>query len=176
MRHSIRFAIPAVAALIAASGIAHAQMAQAPQQPHQPPQAQRQPLSADAMGRMQDGRIAMIKGALKMSDAQLKLWAPVEAQMRARHEAHAKAQQDRAASQPSGTRPSMTERMERRAAMQAQRAEQDKTYTDVLKPFLAALSDDQKVVAERLLGDKGHGHRGFAGGDHGRGGMRGRTF
>ncbi len=159
-----RYVGPAIAALIATSGIAHAQTAQnvpAPQQSQQPSPGQRQPLSADAMERMHDGRIAMIKGALKMTDAQLKLWGPVETQLRARQASHAKMRQDHSASQQTpGAQSTLPDRLERRTARQAQRAEQDKTFTEALKPFFAALTEDQRVVADRLLADKGGNHHG----------------
>ena len=62
-----------------------------PQQP-EPQQKRERPdrprLSPDARKRLQEGRqegrIAEIKQALKLNDAQLKLWAPVEQQLRAR--------------------------------------------------------------------------------------------
>src|SRR4051812_12226791 len=39
--------------------------------------------SAETLARLQDGRIAMIKTALKLTPEQEKLWAPVEEKMRA---------------------------------------------------------------------------------------------
>ena len=85
-----RYLMPA---LLAATIPATAVLAQAPppQQP-EPQQKRERPdrprLSPDARKRLQEGRqegrIAEIKQALKLNDAQLKLWAPVEQQLRAR--------------------------------------------------------------------------------------------
>jgi hypothetical protein len=52
-------------------------------------------LSPEARARLQDGRIAMIKETLKLNDAQLKLFAPVEAQMRAAATARQQARAER---------------------------------------------------------------------------------
>ena len=51
--------------------------------------------SADMVARLQEGRIAMAKAALKLSDAQLKLWAPLEEQIRAAIADRAKAREER---------------------------------------------------------------------------------
>ncbi len=175
MQKTFRFIAPAFAALVAASTMAAAQSTGAPQPPQQPEQARRQQPSADTIERMQEGRIAMIKGALKMSDAQLKLWAPVETQLRARHAAFAKGRQDRAAAgqtapDAQGTLP---DRMQRRATRDAQRNEQQKAFAEVLKPLYATLSDEQKTVADRVLGDHRGGRHGGARHAQGGHGMHG---
>ena len=78
-----RFIVPAV---LAAAIPAAAVVAQTQGQNAQPPARAAGP-SADTMTRLQDGRIAMIREALKLDEAQLKLWAPVEEQLRAAHAA-----------------------------------------------------------------------------------------
>ena len=60
--------------------------------PHTPP-------SPEAIKRMQDGEIAGAIAALKMSDDQLKLWAPVEKAIRDRQAERLKTMQDRIAAQ-----------------------------------------------------------------------------
>lgn len=155
--------LPAVIAILAATGIAQAQspQTQPPQQRGQQAEPRHQPPSPETMQRLQEGRLAMIKTALKLSDAQLKLWEPVEAQLRARHAARVKDMQERMQSrQQNAAAPSLTERMERRTAREVQRAEQDKAFLNVLKPFYAALTDEQKPVADRLLSEmRGRVHR-----------------
>jgi hypothetical protein len=55
----------------------------------------RERASPDTIARLEDGRIAMAKAALRLSDTQAKLWAPLEEQIRASLAARAKARQDR---------------------------------------------------------------------------------
>jgi len=85
-----KYLAPAVLAAVIPAAAVLAQQAQ-PQQ-SEPAQKREWPersrLSPDAMQRLQEGRlegrITEIKEALKLNDAQLKLWAPVEQQLRAR--------------------------------------------------------------------------------------------
>ena len=72
-----RYVVPAVLAATIPAAAVFAQT----QGQNQPPARSAGP-SAETLTRLQDGRIAMIKGALKLNDQQLKLWAPVEEQMR----------------------------------------------------------------------------------------------
>jgi LTXXQ motif family protein len=82
-----RWVAPALLA-VAIPTLALAQQAQAPApaQPQPPAKSDRERprLSPEARAKLVDGRMAMIKETLKLNDAQLKLWQPVEAQMRAR--------------------------------------------------------------------------------------------
>ena len=181
--HKIVHALtPAVIALVAAAGMSQAQSPQGPQPPQRGQQTEprRQPPSPETMQRLQEGRLAMIKTALKLTDAQLKLWEPVEAQLRARHAARVKDMQERMQSrQQNAAPPSLTDRMERRTAREAQRAEQDKAFLTVLKPFYATLTEEQKPVAERLLGEMrggGHRHAGHHGGRGPHQGLGGRPL
>ena len=125
--------------------------------------------------RLLDGRIAGAKAALKLDDNQLKLFAPVEAQMRAnaavrekrmqefrtaREARRAEAgKQDQSKTPPAA--PSIAERMERRAAMMSEGAERMKAYATAFKPFYDALNDEQKALVGTLLpgeGGMGRGH------------------
>src|SRR6185369_17551065 len=121
-----RYLMPAIlAAMIPTTAV----LAQAPppQQP-EPQQKRERPdrprLSPDARKRLQEGRqegrIAEIKQALKLNDAQLKLWAPVEQQLRARFAARQQARQDfqqrveqRRQQGGSAERPSLADRLDR---------------------------------------------------------------
>ena len=116
-------------------------------------------LSPESRARLQDGRIAMIKETLKLNDAQLKLWAPVEAQMRAAAEARQQARAERRqARDQAAERPSLADRLDRASQRMAKRAEQMKAFADAFKPFYAALSDEQKTLADVVLRE-GHGGR-----------------
>jgi hypothetical protein len=136
-------ALPAVGALAQAQG--QAQFERAPR------------LSADAMNRLLDARVAFIKQALKLNDAQLKLWAPVEEQMRAafaaRQKLRAERQQERA---QGGTAPSLADRLERASQRMTERAQHMKAFADAFKPFYATLDDEQKAIAGFVL-RMGHG-------------------
>jgi hypothetical protein len=139
--------------------------------------------SPETLARMQDGRIAMAKAALKLSPDQEKLFAPVEENIRARFAERQKARDEwqskraerRAAKgdgEDKGEKLALPERIEKRserlnklAARMTERAAKAKEYAEVLKPFYASLSDEQKAVAGRVLGHfggdgrKGHGPR-----------------
>jgi hypothetical protein len=137
-------------------------------------------LSAEARARLLDGRIAMAKTALKLTDAQLPLWAPVEAQIRTtaadrakrREERRARREERREKREAAGSeRAPLTERLDRasermtrRAERMARRAEEMKAFSAVFKPFYASLSDEQKAVAgvvlRQMRSDRGgRGHR-----------------
>ena len=141
----------------------------AQQQPAQPPAPPRNLPTPDAMQRMFDGRIAQIKATLKLNDAQLKLFGPVEDVMRANHAVRERFMRERfqratASPQTPPAPPALTERLDR----MVERADRIKAFVAAFKPFHATLSDEQKAVVGPLL-------RGFAGMDKERGqrGMRG---
>lgn len=141
--------------------------------------------SPEVMSRLNEGRIAMAKTALKLNDAQLKLWAPVEEQLRASFTARQKRfeefrkrfEERRAAREQSKDkqaqpdtprqRPNMAENLDRMSERMTQRAERMKAFAAAYKPFYESLSEEQKTVAGIVL-------RRFAGGDEmGRGRMGG---
>jgi LTXXQ motif family protein len=151
--------------------------------------------SPEVMSRLEDGRIAMAKEALKLTPEQAKLWAPVEEKIRAnfaekrehREEWREKRKERREARKnKDGERPSLperlekrSERMEKRATRMTERAAKTKQFAEVMKPFYASLTEEQKEVADHVLrrvaGDKmGRGHHGHHGkrkcgrGGHGR--------
>lgn len=156
-----RWIIPALVCATLPLTAAHAQgPAQGPAQAPSPPA--RAGLSADAINRLQDGRLAMIKEALKLNDAQLKLWEPVEAQIR--KAATARRQRREALTQrEQGAVPSLPDRLDRASQRMGERASELKAFADAVKPFYASLSEDQKAVANVLLRGR-RGHWGMRGG------------
>lgn len=144
-------------------------------------------MTPEIRARMLDGRIAGAKAALKLDENQQKLFAPVEAQMRANAAARDKRMEEfRAAFEArraeaskqdqskAPARPSIADRMERRAAMMSESAERMKAFAAAFKPFYDSLNDEQKALVGMLLpgeGRMGRGHhRGWAMGfGHGRG-------
>ena len=111
-----RYVVPAV---LAATIPAAAVFAQGQ---NQPPARSAGP-SAETLTRLQDGRIAMIKGALKLNDQQLKLWAPVEEQMRSSFTARQQARSERRERGQQGAkteRPSLPDRLDRASKRMAE--------------------------------------------------------
>jgi hypothetical protein len=142
-----RYVVPAV---LAATIPAAAVFAQGQ---NQPPARSAGP-SAETLTRLQDGRIAMIKGALKLNDTQLRLWAPVEEQMRTSFTARQQARTERRERSQQGAkieRPSLPDRLDRASKRMADRAERMKSYAEAIRPFYASLTDDQKAVAGVVL-------------------------
>jgi LTXXQ motif family protein len=155
-----RFVVPAVlAAAIPAAAVFAQTQGQAPGRAAGP--------SPDALARLQDGRMAMIRESLKLNEAQLKLWAPVEAQMRASFDTRQKARAERRERRQQGAKaegPSLPDRLDRASQRMAERAERMKSLAEAMRPFYASLTDDQKAVAGVVLrqgkGFRGrHGHR-----------------
>lgn len=123
--------------------------------------------SADALARIQDGRMAMVRESLKLNDAQLKLWGPVEAQMRASFDARQKSRDERRERRQQGVkaeRPSLPDRLDRASQRMTERADRLKALAEVMRPFYASLTEDQKAVAGVVLRQgasfgRFHGHR-----------------
>jgi hypothetical protein len=128
--------------------------------------------SADTVARLQEGRIAMAKAALKLSDAQLKLWAPLEEQMRASIAERTKARQEREQARQQGAAPKdLAERLEQASQRMTQRSERMKTFAAAFKNLYATLTDEQKPLAGlvlRAMGRGHHHHRHFSSGEHNR--------
>ncbi len=162
MKSVSRIVAPALFAVIAATSVANAQSTP-PAQPNAPAADARvraRP-SPETMQRLQDGRIAMIKATLKLTDAQQKLWQPVEDLMKTRQASRQKAMQDRqaAGAQGGAVKPSLADRMERRSAGLAKAAEDAKAFSVVFKPFYDSLSDSQKAAAGPLFARMDGGKR-----------------
>jgi hypothetical protein len=134
--------------------LAAAPLAQAQQQP-----APAHRLSAETIARLQDGRFAMIKESLKLNDAQLKLFAPVEAQMRAAAAARAQRREERFKRREQGAAtPSLPDRVALASERMAERAQRMKDFAEAFKPFYASLSEEQKATANVLLSHMRGGH------------------
>jgi hypothetical protein len=130
-------------------------------QAQQPPAPAHARLSADTIARLQDGRFAMIKESLKLNDAQLKLWSPVEAQMRAAATARAQRREERIKQREQGlaTPPlSLPDRLELASKRIAERAQRMQALAEAFKPFYASLSEEQKATADVLLRRMRGGH------------------
>lgn len=191
----MKFSRTALALLAAVSLPALAAVAQqaAPGGPGQPGQGP----SADMVARFQDGKLAAAKAMLRLSPEQEKLWGPVEeqirasfaerAKMRAEHQAkRAERQAQKAEGQTDGqTGPkgrmmtALPERLDKATEMMTKRIERIKAFSAAVKPLYASLTDEQKLVANGVLGQfarggKGgeHGWRHAGGRHHGWGGMR----
>jgi len=131
--------------------------------------------NAEMQSRLEDGRLAMVKTALKLTDAQSKLWAPVEDMIR--QEASARGQH-RHDGRHEGRRgdetraeASLPDRLDKASAKMTERAAQMKAYATALRPLYDSFSDEQKQIAGPLLaglvgGGGGHGE-GRHGGGHG---------
>jgi flagellar motor protein MotB len=170
-----RYLMPA---LLAATIPATAVLAQtaAPSQPQPEPgqkreRADRPRLSPDARKRLQEGRqegrITEMKQALKLNDAQLKLWAPVEQQIRASFAARQQAHEDymqrieqRHQQVGPAERPSLTDRLDRASKRMTERAQRMQAFAAAFKPFYEALSEEQKAVAGIVLRDMRGGMHG----------------
>lgn len=118
-------------------------------------------LSADARARLLEGRFAMAKTALNLTNDQMRLWAPVEQHIRASVAEREKRRAERQQMRQSGAtpqRPALPERFDRASERMAQRAERMKAFAAVFKPFYASLNDEQKAVAGVVLRQmRGHG-------------------
>jgi hypothetical protein len=126
-------------------------------------------LSADARTRLLEGRFAMAKTALNLTNEQLQLWTPVEQHLRASAAEREKRRHERRQLREQGAtpppRPSFAERVDRAAERMVQRAERMKAFSAVFKPFYQSLDEEQKAVAGVVLrqlardGMRGRGHR-----------------
>ncbi len=158
-----RLIVPALlAGAIPTLALAQAQtQTPAPDQP--PARSEPRPrLSPEARGKLLDGRMAMIKELLKLDEAQLKLWAPVEAQLRARAAGRDQRRAEwRHKRQEGAQRPSLPDRLDRASQALTKRAADMKAFTDAFKPFYASLSEEQKTLARVVLhqGRRHGGHR-----------------
>jgi len=150
------------AVLLAASLSTAAGLAQTTQSPpgEQPPRA-------ETRARLLDGRMAMVKETLRLNEGQLKLWAPVEQQIRANAARRQKLREERLQRRQDGAAaPPLPDRIDRAAQRMSERADRLKAFNDVFKPFYASLNDEQKALSHIVLrgmqGGRGH-HRRWAG-------------
>lgn len=148
-------------------------------------------MSPEARARLEEGRLAGAKAALKLSAAQEPLWAALETEIKAgfkmRSDRMAERQKMREAWRKARDenkdgkdlpKADTAERFEKMAQNMGERAERMKAFAAAFKPFYASLSDEQKEVLRPLMRDlmpgagKGHGGKRWAhgGGWGGKGG------
>ena len=118
-------------------------------------------MTPETRSRLEDGRLAMAKAALKLNADQEKLWAPVEQQVRdtfkAREERRAereKKREERKAEKSEGgehKRADLAARYEKISQRVAERADRLKAFSSAFTPFYASLSDEQKDVLRPLM-------------------------
>ncbi|MFN0218889.1 MAG: Spy/CpxP family protein refolding chaperone [Hyphomicrobium sp.] len=149
-------------------------------------------MSPETRQRLDEGRVAMAKAALKLTPDQEKLFAPVEEQVRAafkdradkraewakkrdERRAQREARKDDGADRKSGDGPrgdrkraDLAERFETMSVDLTKKAERMKAFSGAFKPFYASLTDEQKDVLRPLVRDLAPGF----GGRGGRGGQR----
>jgi hypothetical protein len=181
-KFSRAFAVALLAASLPAT-VVLAQQADTPAEPAQQTERHRGP-SDETMSRLEDGRIAMAKAALKLTPEQEKLWAPVEENIRANYAERRKTRDEwrskwkehkeerKEARKDGGKRERLglperlekrSEWMEKRASKLSERAKKAKEFAGVMKPFYDSLNDEQKEVAAHVLrrvAGEGHGRHG----------------
>ena len=126
-----------------------------------PPAGEWYKRSPEAMQDLLEGRIAMVKTALKLTPDQEKLWAPVEQVMRDGAAARAKRMADVKGKHDEMAKMDLVGRLEMASQRAGERAAATQKLADALKPLYATFNDEQKSVAMLLLelrGGRGHGH------------------
>lgn len=107
-----------------------------------------------------EARLAYLKTALKISDAQETQWkAFADVQRKHAREADQRMQERRAQMEQraKGTRPTAVERMEFRQKMLATQSQRLGELIEAGKPLYAALSPEQQKIADQLLAPRSHG-------------------
>ena len=129
-------------------------------------------MTPETRARLDEGRVAMAKAALKLTADQEKLWAPIETQVRSafkdRDVQRAEREKMRAERDKDGAetkRPDMAERFAKMSQKIGERADRMKAFSSAFTPFYASLSDEQKDVLRPLVRDLmpgagGRGHKG----------------
>jgi hypothetical protein len=119
-----------------------------------------------------EGRIAFLKTELKITDQQNAAFNRVADMLRAndRERMAAREEMRKAREAPrqnaNATRPNAIERMETRQKFMAAAAAQNARALEAWKPLYAQLNDEQKQIADDLMGRGGRGHFGHR--HHGR--------
>lgn len=108
-----------------------------------------------------EGRIAFLKAELKITEAQTPAFNALAQAMRSNAEtASANMQKMREQRGPDKPKPGTIERLEMRAAMTRQMAEQSQRMLEATKPLYSQLSDAQKKTADELLNARQRDPRG----------------
>jgi hypothetical protein len=143
-------------------------------------------MSDDSRARLDEGKLALAKAALKLTPDQEKLWTPIETQLRdafkKRDERRAewmKKREERKSGAAEGKkeeRANMAERFEKMSQRLSDRAERMKAFSTAFTPFYTSLSDEQKDVLRPVMreiapfGGRKHGPRWAMGDGWGPGG------
>lgn len=141
-------------------------------------------MSPEARARLDEGRLAMAKTALKLNADQEKLWAALETEIRAASKARAdkraefeKMREERQKDGAQAKKPDLIERLDRMSQNMSERADRMKAFVAAFKPLYATLTDEQKEVLRPLMRDLapggGRGHHGPRWADGGFGGHNG---
>lgn len=138
-------------------------------------------MSPESRARLDEGKLALAKAALKLTPDQEKLWVPIETQVRdnfkAREERRAewkKKREERRAARSDKSdnsdvqkreRPNMAERFEKMSQRLSERADRFKAFSTAFTPFYASLNEEQKevlrpVMRELMPGMGRHGRHG----------------
>ena len=116
-----------------------------------------------------EARLAYIRAALKITDAQQAQWdAFAETLRNQARTADQRMQEFRAEREKGATRerPNAIARLELEQQRYAASVTRINERLAVQRPLYAALSTDQKAIADELLAPRRHGHRSGRGGDH----------
>jgi len=111
-------------------------------------------------GERVEARLAYLKTALKITDAQQTQWNAFADVMRnhaKNADEHIKAWKEKMAQRTERTRPTAIERLERRQEFLAAAATRTSELLAVEKPLYSALSPEQKQIADKVLSGRGHG-------------------
>jgi protein CpxP len=117
-----------------------------------------------------EARLAYVRTALKITDAQQAQWDAYAAVVRKQaKEADARMQERRAkmAANTERKRPTAIERLERQQAFMATASTRIGERLTVQKPLYAALSPEQQQIADKVFASRGGKHGGRHGGRHG---------
>ncbi|MCW5604733.1 MAG: Spy/CpxP family protein refolding chaperone [Burkholderiales bacterium] len=113
-----------------------------------------------------EARLAYLKTALKITDAQQSQWegfADVHRKYAKAADERIKAFREQGGQRAKGTRPTAIERLERRQKMLTAQSQRVGELAEAGKPLYAALSEEQRRIADRMLaprGKAGFQHRG----------------
>ena len=132
-------------------------------------------MSPETRARLDEGKLAMAKAALKLNPDQEKLWTPIETHVRdafklrdTKREDWKTIREQREKDRAENKRPDMSERIDKMSHKMSERADRMKAFAGSFKPFYASLSDEQKDVLRPLMHDLAPGF----GGRHGEHGHR----
>jgi hypothetical protein len=104
-----------------------------------------------------DARIAYLKTALKVTDAQEAQWDKVAGAMRENAKAMDKViEQARTGHKD---RETAVERLQARSQLETARAQNSERFLAAFQPFYNSLSDTQKKTADEVMAPHGHHHR-----------------